>query len=222
MDEGGGCLICWLFPPFGILEQIFGGPPSPPNAPPAPPGGYGAGIDPYGTWDEKLPAGVQVFPSVIPGMGPGGSGCTYGQGSCGGGVYGFTLGSAGGNSNPIWLDGFIIQVLVLDFIAPNTGGHPDRKSLIQHAKDLWPTVKYVVCGSSPRNGLRAWLIEGGTKGALLGAGLGALAGSVLEPGGGTVLGGVAGAAEGAIEGASVAAVGGVVAVTACSAFGLYN
>jgi hypothetical protein len=72
MDEGGGCLICWLFPPFGILEQIFGGPPSPPNAPPAPPGGYGAGIDAYGTWDEQVPTGVQALPSTFPGSGTGG------------------------------------------------------------------------------------------------------------------------------------------------------
>jgi hypothetical protein len=71
---------------FDIFQFLFGPPPIP-QAAPAPPGGYGAGIDPYGTWDEKVPAGVQVFPSSITGI-PNGSGCTYGSGSCGGVVYG--------------------------------------------------------------------------------------------------------------------------------------
>jgi RHS repeat-associated protein len=68
----------------------WAGPPVPaPQAPTAPAGGYGAGIDPYGTWDESLPAGVQVFPSPFPGLsGTGASGCTYGSGSCGGIIFG--------------------------------------------------------------------------------------------------------------------------------------
>jgi RHS repeat-associated protein len=73
-----------------------GGHRPPPQAPPAPQGGYGAGIDPYGTWDESLPAGVQVFPSGFPG---GASGCQYGSGYCGGGIYGFTNGSMTGWHN---------------------------------------------------------------------------------------------------------------------------
>ena len=67
-------------------------PPPPPQAAPAPPGGYGAGIDPYGTWDEKLPSGVQVFPGPL---GSTGAGCTYGSGNCGGMIYGWTKDAAG-------------------------------------------------------------------------------------------------------------------------------
>jgi RHS repeat-associated protein len=70
-----------------------------PHAAPAPPGGYGAGIDPYGTWDESLPVGVQVFPSPFPGLNSGTSGCTYGSGNCGGVVFGFTNGSMAGWHN---------------------------------------------------------------------------------------------------------------------------
>jgi RHS repeat-associated protein len=71
-----------------------------PQAAPAPPGGYGAGIDPYGTWDESLPAGVQVFPSPFPGMsGAGPSGCTYGSGNCGGMIYG-VVNIQGGQAGP--------------------------------------------------------------------------------------------------------------------------
>ena len=76
-----------IFDLLSFLFELLGGGP-PPQATPAPPGGYGAGIDPYGTWTEQVPAGVQVFPSSVTGI-PNGSGCTYGQGSCGGGVYGF-------------------------------------------------------------------------------------------------------------------------------------
>ena len=71
---------------IGIIGQIFqlfglfGHHPTP-HAPTAPGGGYGAGIDPYGTWDESIPGGVQVFPAL--GF-PSASGCTYGSGSCGG------------------------------------------------------------------------------------------------------------------------------------------
>ena len=31
-------------------------------------------------------------------------------------IYGFTDGIAGGNSNPIWLDGFMISVLVTEYL----------------------------------------------------------------------------------------------------------
>ena len=81
-------IIAAIFDLISFLFELFGGGP-PPQAAPAPPGGYGGGIDPYGTWSEKLPKGVQVFPSSITGI-PNGSGCTYGSGSCGGMVYGLT------------------------------------------------------------------------------------------------------------------------------------
>jgi RHS repeat-associated protein len=93
-ESGGWCsdtLSCIIEAIVQFFSDILGflfGPPPIPQAAPAPPGGYGAGIDPYGTWDEKLPAGVQVFPSSVTGI-PNGSGCTYGQGSCGGMIYGF-------------------------------------------------------------------------------------------------------------------------------------
>jgi RHS repeat-associated protein len=90
--DGGPCWVCdaviGIFNFFDFLFSLFSSPPPPQAAPPLP-GGYGAGIDPYGTWDEKVPAGVQVFPSSITGI-PNGSGCTYGSGSCGGMIYGLT------------------------------------------------------------------------------------------------------------------------------------
>ena len=99
--DGGGCIFCDIglavFDLLSILSDL--GAPPPPQAAPAPPGGYGAGIDPYGTWTEQVPAGVQVFPSSITGI-PNGSGCTYGSGSCGGGVYGFISCANGGC--PTW------------------------------------------------------------------------------------------------------------------------
>ena len=93
-----------------ILEFLLESPP--PQAAPAPPGGYGGGIDPYGTWNEEVPAGVQVFPSSVTGI-PNGSGCTYGSGHCGGGVYGFQVISkdpvrGAGRSRKL-----LIQILVL-------------------------------------------------------------------------------------------------------------
>ena len=52
---------------------------------------FGGGSAFDGIWDESLPSGVQVFGSG--GFGRlGGSTCTYGSGSCGGGVYGWTDG----------------------------------------------------------------------------------------------------------------------------------
>ena len=87
IQEGNGCDFfldcggswCIFGCGFGFPEGDGGGggerPAVPPHAPAPPPGGYGAGIDPYGTWDEKLPAGVQVFPSGFPGLNlPGGGG----------------------------------------------------------------------------------------------------------------------------------------------------
>jgi RHS repeat-associated protein len=83
---------------FGSLFGLFGHHHhAPPQAAPAPPGGYGAGIDPYGTWDEAIPGGVQVFPRPFSGINlPSGSGCTYGSGWCGGGVHGFISCASGG------------------------------------------------------------------------------------------------------------------------------
>jgi RHS repeat-associated protein len=98
-DDSFSCDPCWWNPDYCwdnpcYFTDCYGGggggggaAPPPPQAPPAPPGGYGAGIDPYGTWNEQVPAGVQVFPSSFPGGL--GSGCPYGSGYCGGGVYGF-------------------------------------------------------------------------------------------------------------------------------------
>ena len=56
---------------FDIFQFLFS-PPPPPQAAPPPPGGYGAGIEPYGTFDEAVPAGVQAFPSAFPGSGTNG------------------------------------------------------------------------------------------------------------------------------------------------------
>jgi RHS repeat-associated protein len=78
-DEGGGGCLPWNIVDFEEAEEVGATGSSPEaNAPPAPPGGYGAGIDPYGTWDEELPAGVQALPNLVPG-GPtfGGSGCDF-------------------------------------------------------------------------------------------------------------------------------------------------
>jgi RHS repeat-associated protein len=63
------CIIEAIFSAIFDIFQFLFSPPPPPQAAPAPPGGYGGGIDPYGTWDEKLPKGVQVFPSRFPGHG---------------------------------------------------------------------------------------------------------------------------------------------------------
>jgi hypothetical protein len=88
--DGGGGGSCDL---GGCSDGNYSGyywppAPPPPQAPPPPAGSYGAGIDPYGTWDESVPNGVQVFPTGFPGI-PGGAGCTYGSGNCGGIIYGF-------------------------------------------------------------------------------------------------------------------------------------
>jgi RHS repeat-associated protein len=94
-----GSLLEGLFFFFGHHHHVT------PHAAPAPPGGYGGGIDPYGTWDETIPNGVQVFPHIgfpgIPGDSSGGSGCTYGSGNCGGGVYGF-ISCANGGCTTTW------------------------------------------------------------------------------------------------------------------------
>lgn len=97
---GGPCIFCDIAIGFFDLFSILSGLGPTPQAAPAPPGGYGAGIDPYGTWTEQVPAGVQVFPSSVTGI-PNGSGCTYGSGSCGGMIYGFT---AGGGTWLSWQD----------------------------------------------------------------------------------------------------------------------
>jgi RHS repeat-associated protein len=104
--EDALCPVNPVFCVVGIIDTIleifrlFGGHHHvTPHAAPAPPGGYGAGIDPYGTWDESLPAGVQVFPSSFPGgINPGGSGCPYGSGSCGGMIYSLMDNPNGGTS----------------------------------------------------------------------------------------------------------------------------
>ncbi len=70
---------------FDIFQFLFGPPPVP-QAAPAPPGGYGAGIEALGTYDEGAPTGVQVFPSSITGI-PNGSGCTNGGDVCEGSGY---------------------------------------------------------------------------------------------------------------------------------------
>ena len=58
--DGGPCIPYIIgIGIFGIFSLIFGFG-SPPEAPPAPPGGYGTRIEPYGTWDEKLPAGSKL------------------------------------------------------------------------------------------------------------------------------------------------------------------
>jgi RHS repeat-associated protein len=58
----GPCIPCdfiiGIFDLFSFRFNLFGGAP-PPQAAPPPPGGYGAGIDPYGTWNEKLPKGCR-------------------------------------------------------------------------------------------------------------------------------------------------------------------
>jgi hypothetical protein len=79
-----GDIILSIIDLFGSLFGLFGHhhDAPPPHAPPAPQGGYGAGIDPYGTWDESIPGGVQVFPQVgfpgIHGVSLGGSRCDFG------------------------------------------------------------------------------------------------------------------------------------------------
>jgi RHS repeat-associated protein len=99
-----------LFEDF--FEWLFGGSPTP-EAAPAPPGGYGTGIDPYGTWSEKLPKGVQVFPSTIPGLNsPSDSNCDW---------CGTDFRNGGHPPNPqlfpgLWYPGFVIRVLVTEFM----------------------------------------------------------------------------------------------------------
>jgi hypothetical protein len=60
---------------------------------------------------EKVPAGVQVFPSSITGI-PNGSGCTYGSGSCGGVIFGAQEGQ---NQTPLQLPpDFKISITVFE------------------------------------------------------------------------------------------------------------
>jgi RHS repeat-associated protein len=121
------CIIANLL--FGLFEFFgFGSPPIP-QAAPAPPGGYGAGIDPYGTWDEKLPKGVQVFPSSITGI-PNGSGCTYGSGSCGGVIYGeVNIEQGSGNGTIDESGNFMFYALVLGPLDRPTGSAPQSSSM---------------------------------------------------------------------------------------------
>jgi RHS repeat-associated protein len=120
-------ISCVLENSIGLIFEMFlFQPPPPPQAPPAPPGGYGTGIDPYGTWDEKLPAGVQVFPSSVTGI-PNGSDCTYGSGDCGGMIYGFSVGSVN-----LYRPNFNVEFLfwILQAARANM---PSGKQLIQQA-----------------------------------------------------------------------------------------
>ena len=96
-------------------------------------GGYGAGIDPYGTWNEQVPKGVQVFPSSITGI-PNGSGCTYGSGSCGGMIYGITLGSAGSLYRPPTFNSTEFLFWLLQSARSNMSSA--GKQLIQQQRDI--------------------------------------------------------------------------------------
>jgi RHS repeat-associated protein len=111
--DGGPCWVCdvviSIFDFFDFLFSLFSAPP--PQAAPPPPGGYGAGIDPYGTWDEKVPTGVQVFPSSITGI-PNRSGCTYGSGSCGGMATGYVAAQGWETA----AEGWVIRVIVTAYV----------------------------------------------------------------------------------------------------------
>ena len=86
---GGGC------DPFSCGGGGGGGaigpqPPiyTPPQVGASPyPNGTLASDDPFGGETNGIPNGLQ-----IPSLGPGTLGCSYGSGSCGGGIYGFTYG----------------------------------------------------------------------------------------------------------------------------------
>jgi RHS repeat-associated protein len=125
---------CWdpcLFDDCGGGGGGGGGrpPTPPPHPPPAPPGGYGTGIDPYGTWDEELPGGVQVFPRIGLPI-PGSSGCPFGGETCGG-VFGFIYNGTG-DTRIYTLPGFKISITVLEFLQeigrPRSEPAPRRQS----------------------------------------------------------------------------------------------
>jgi RHS repeat-associated protein len=107
-----------------------------PHAPPAPDGGYGGGIDPYGTWDEKIPGGVQVFPHVgfpgFPGPSSGGSGCTYGSGYCGGTIYGIVNISGSGAQVFETPSGFVFAITVYALLEQDSApaGQAKPRSLL--------------------------------------------------------------------------------------------
>jgi RHS repeat-associated protein len=218
---------------FDAIEDFFEflfGHHSTPHAAPAPPGGYGGGIDPF--CGDFVACGASTgIPRIggggIPGMGGSSipwptnpDGCTYGGGYCGGGAYGFTDGITSGNSNPIWLDGFSINVLVLEL-----SDHSAQSPLKQKLKNLWtrykPLVKWYVCGETARGGLRAYLLEGAAKGAFIGGIAGGVSGAAAG-GIGAVPGSIIGAGGGAVTGASTGAAIGSVVIPACSALGAYN
>jgi hypothetical protein len=79
--EGGELSLCAISPItciLGVIGQIFElfglfGHHVTPHAAPAPPGGYGAGIDAFGTYGSSSPAGVQTLPHIFIGIGVGGS-----------------------------------------------------------------------------------------------------------------------------------------------------
>jgi RHS repeat-associated protein len=88
------CVIESIISAIFDIFQFLLSPPPPPQAAPAPAGGYGAGIDAYGTFDEGVPTGVQAFPSAFPGGGttgglPGLANADFGEGLPG------ALGTAG-------------------------------------------------------------------------------------------------------------------------------
>src|SRR4029077_11723972 len=116
-------------------------------APPAPPGGYGAGIDPYGTWNEKLPKGVQVFPSRFPGIS--GTDCTFGGGcNCGVVINGLSAAERAAAARQLILDylrWLLNRPWMLSWIVP-LAGEPGAVGVGPAGVVYYNPVAPVLCG----------------------------------------------------------------------------
>lgn len=99
-------------------------------------------------------------------------------------------------------------------IAPNSAT-PTNLQRIKKA------AKWYLCGSSPADNIKNWMLEGGAKGLVFGAIAGGVTGTVLSTPVGGVLGAVAGGVIDGTVGAASRVLWGSAASMACTLAGAY-
>ena len=117
----------------------FPSPPPPPPPPSEPIGDPSGAASTYGTWDESLPGGVQPFGGIFFPSNP--VGCTYGAGSCGGMIYGFTDDEGNVIYSP---DPYKISVLVIEFL---------QRAYKASRKKSWPSKDTSSCSVYPNGSI---------------------------------------------------------------------